>query len=205
MFLDESGMKLNLLLLWAKYKKKYRIKIYDFIVMGNHAHLILRAETTELLGNFMRTVNSQLGTIINKRFKKDSQAIKQRYGSPQISNLKYLRKVTQYVWMNRKKAGSTICPLNDIYCSLSWRNNPNIYKQFNVTDEDLQNLKDLIDDNPDFYPEDQVAFVNRLYQEAANEQFEEGEFEVAHTIGDSAAVEIRIKEIRSFRKPTPPP
>ncbi len=39
-FFDKAVVKNFLLQLWAKYKKKYGVKIIDFIIMDNHAHLL---------------------------------------------------------------------------------------------------------------------------------------------------------------------
>ncbi len=73
----------------CKYKERYGIKIFEFIIMDNHAHFVLRTPTATNLGYFMRTVESQLARTINRHFKRDSQAIRERYKSPLISNTKY--------------------------------------------------------------------------------------------------------------------
>ena len=123
MFLKNDEMKQFLLLLWAKYCKRYHIKLYDFIILDNHAHFLVQARSAEDLGNFMRTVNSQLATMINKVFDRDSQAIKERYKSPLITNNSYLIKVMQYIWLNRYKVNKSR-PDKDPYCSASWRLDP---------------------------------------------------------------------------------
>ena len=63
--LKPKEIKTALLNLWAKYKDKYEIKILDFIIMDNHAHLIVFVPDADHLANFMRTVNSQLARIVN--------------------------------------------------------------------------------------------------------------------------------------------
>ena len=62
-FLKPSHIKEYLILLLAKYKKKYGIKIYEAIIMDNHTHLLVESPNAEALGNFMRTVNSLLAQI----------------------------------------------------------------------------------------------------------------------------------------------
>ena len=79
MFFKDEPIEAFRLLLWAKYKNQYGIKIFDFIIMDNHAHLLVKTETAEALGHFMRTVNSQLARFINNYHDRDSQAIRERY------------------------------------------------------------------------------------------------------------------------------
>ncbi len=80
-----------------KYKKKYKIKIFEFILIDNHNHLLVKAALTEALGHFMRTVNSLLARHINKSFNRDSQAARERFKSPLISNMTYAHKTMQYI------------------------------------------------------------------------------------------------------------
>ena len=47
--------------------------------MNNHIHLLVESPNTEALGNFMCT------------FKKDSQAIRERYKSPLLTDAKYFK------------------------------------------------------------------------------------------------------------------
>ncbi|MBP6218389.1 MAG: transposase [Oligoflexales bacterium] len=110
------------MLLWAKYKNRYSIKIFDFIIMDNHIHMLVQTTRAEHLGHFMRTVNSQLARHINKFFDRDSQAIREIYKSPMITNVRYVQNVQQYIWLNRYKVNKTR-PDQDPFCSVSWRRN----------------------------------------------------------------------------------
>ena len=107
-FLEPSLIKERLLLLLATYKDRYRIKIFDFSIMDNHVHLFLTAATAECLGDFMRTVNSQLARHINSQFKRDSQAIRDRYKSPQVSTFAYAYKLIQYMAAGVVPLGSRV-------------------------------------------------------------------------------------------------
>ena len=125
-FLKERHVKDYLLALWAKYKSRYSVQIFEFIIMDNHAHLLVKAKSTENLSHFMRTVNSLLARYINKTFGRDSQAIRERFKSPLICSSHYARNVMQYIWLNRRKIASSSNPLKDPYCSASWRVQPGI-------------------------------------------------------------------------------
>ena len=99
-FFQNKDVKGYLLYLWAKYKTKYGIKIFEFCIMDNHAHLMIEAPSADHLGHFMRTVNSLLARYINRVFNRDSQAIRERYRSPIVGCGKYYRQLIQYIWTN---------------------------------------------------------------------------------------------------------
>ena len=196
----ERHIKNRLLYLWAKYKHKYGIKIYEFIIMDNHCHLKVKARCTRQLGNFMRTVNSQIARFINYCSDRDSQAIRERYKSPLISCSRYGRKVMQYIWLNRYKAtGSN--PLKDPYCSASWRLNSDLYKYFAKNENDEALFEYLLDSDEDIYGDNPRRFVIDLLNEALGklEEFDAKVFENSHTIGDNIAVKARTSILSAFR------
>lgn len=208
-FFRDNVIKMNLLCLWAKYKEKYHIEIFDFIIMNNHAHLILRSKSAKYLGDFMRTVNSQIARIINKANEKDSQAIRQRYKSPVIESMRYLRRATQYVWLNRLRVNPSTKPLSDPFCSLSWRFDKAILAYFKRYTEEVVNLLDnLLDSLPEFYESGKKRRrkqVLDLFNEAAGllNSFNPREF-IGHTIGSSEEVARRTKLLKELRRTQPP-
>jgi REP element-mobilizing transposase RayT len=210
-FLQDCRVKNFLLQLWAKYKTKHQIKILDFIIMDNHAHLLLYVKDVELLGHFMRTVNSQLARFINKLLDRDSQAIRERYKSPLITNGVYLRGVMQYIWLNRYKVNKQN-PSTDPYCSASWRINPEIVATITKDSKKIKLLETLLDSYEGFVDYKSVSiarFVRDLLNEAISKlQFLTAEiFENSHTIGDEFDVTFRGELLSSFHRvhdPGPP-
>ena len=201
-FLRPNFMKDYLIELWAKHKHRYGIKIYDFIIMDNHAHLLIKARTTANLGNFMRTVNSQLARKINRVFKRDSQALRERYKSPLISTISYLHKTMQYIWLNRYQVDPSSNPATDRYCSAAWHLNPEIYRKIKCKKESLPFLKALIDCDEDFHPKDRKKFVRDLLNQALGnlESLTAKIFTHSHTIGDEEAVSFRSQIFTSLRR-----
>ena len=50
-------IKQFIILTWFRYFQRYNIKIFAFIVMDNHAHMVIQTPGPEEIGHFMRTTN----------------------------------------------------------------------------------------------------------------------------------------------------
>ncbi len=203
MFFKNNIVKKFLLFLWAKYKKKYKIKILEFIIMDNHAHLLVYFESVENLGHFMRTVNSQLATFINRIEKRDSQAIRERYKSPLITNERYFLQTMQYIWLNRYQVDGKD-PATDPYCSVSWRLGLPVIRYITEVEEKQKLLSELLDDYPDFAStkSDLRKFIRDLLNEALSkvEIYINTLFENGHTIGDEMDVIFRREYLSAFQR-----
>ena len=203
------------LLIWllAKNKARYNIQIFEFIIMDNHAHLIIKASSAENLGNFMRTVNSQLARFINKYFDRDSQAIRERYKSPMITSTSYLKRAMQYIWTNRYKIDNRVRPEKDPFCSAYWRlNKPHKYNSnpSNKWEEKENLLSKLLDSYAeiDINCGDSEAYIVRKWlNEATNEmkKLVQEFFENSHTIGDQETVTYRGELLSAFVRTHDPP
>ena len=204
MFLKPDHVKDYLLLLWAKFKKRYQVEIFEFIIMDNHAHVLLKAKSTEALGHFMRTVNSLLAKYINRTFKRDSQAIRERYKSPLIASSRYVRKVMQYIWLNRFKVNK-LNPLSDRYCSASWRINHGIIAKLRFNSDESLLIKSLLDHDDLLYPaspKETRSFVRDLLNSALSifcDRIDETMVH-GHTIGDEESRGFRSELLSAFRR-----
>ena len=198
--LQDDAVKIFLLLLWAKYRIEYGIKILEFSILDNHVHLQVRAHSTEALGHFMRNVNSQLARFVNKLLDRDSQVIRERYKSPLITSDAYAFQTMQYIWLNRLKAMHRN-PRFDPFCSLSWRLNPEVIKTFQVGEEGENLLRHLLSTEDRLYSKNVRKFCLDLFNAAMSkaELFEVAVFDHSHTIGDFVAVEARASILNAFR------
>ncbi len=205
MLLAPKEIKVALLLLWAKYKNKYDIKIFDFIIMDNHIHMLVQAKSSEHLGHFMRTVNSQLARHINNFFDRDSQAIRERYKSPMITNVRYIQNVQQYIWLNRYKVNKTR-PDQDPFCSVSWRLAfSEVSTHFGRSEKEARLLSNLLNPYkqiPGYEEVQEKKYVRDLLNAALSKIFEFGRqiFENHHTIGDKTDTDFRRNLLLAFRK-----
>ena len=206
-FLKPRAVRNFLLILWALYKDRYKVEVIDFNLMDNHAHLILKANSTGELGNFMRTVNSQLARFINKFFDRDSQAIRERFKSPEITSDDYLTKTIQYVYMNRVKVDPKSRPDRDPYCSASWRLNPGVSDLISSNEEEKKLLRGLLSSynstplgvsNPRKFVRDLLnAALSRISELSA------AVFTHTHTIGDPESVANRARKLFALRRAHP--
>ena len=196
----ENEVKDYILLLWAKYKRRYGLKIFEFIIMDNHCHLLARARSAEALGHFMRNVNSQIARYVNKRNHRDSQVIRERYRSPLISSHDYALKTMQYIWLNRHKVNQSN-PLFDPWCSVSWRHNPAIIGRIARSEKERHLLRTLLDYDDVIYEKNVRRFVLNLLNDALVRirEFVQGVYTHSHTIGDKASVEFRATILKAFR------
>ncbi len=205
MLLAPKEIKVALLLLWAKYKNKYGIKIFDFIIMDNHIHMLVHAKSSEHLGHFMRTVNSQLARHINIFFGRDSQAIRERYKSPMITNVRYVQNVQQYIWLNRYKVNKTL-PDQDPFCSVSWRLDLfEILKHFDRSEKEdrlLWNLLNSYKQIPGYEEVQEKKYVRDLLNASFSKllEFTREIFENCHTVGDKIDISFRSNLLSAFRR-----
>ncbi len=119
--LRKKDVKDKILQLYLRYKTEHKIKIYSFNILDNHCHFLMQAPNAQVLGEFTRTVHSQVSKFINKTLNRNSQAIKDRYKSPPIRNLKYMARLIGYIWLNKYKSNRQSDPTRDKYCSLYQR------------------------------------------------------------------------------------
>ena len=207
-FLKPSHIKEYLILLLAKYKKKYGIKIYEVIVMDNHCHLLVESPNAEALGNFMRTVNSLLARYINRCLKRDSQAIRERYKSPLITSKKYFKQVMVYIWLNRFKVDKSD-PSQDRYCSAAWRCHPQLLLSMAEDAKEKKLLEGLLDELDYVYPskpKDLKRFVTDLLNAWIGSITALANFvnQSSHTVGDELTIEFRSTLLKSMKKETIP-
>jgi REP element-mobilizing transposase RayT len=209
MFFEPRVIKAAVLILFATYARKYGIKVYEFIIMDNHYHFLLHTRDAESLSNFMRTVNSQIARIINQHFRRDSQALRERFKSPVISGKRYMLKVMQYIWMNRKEVCKHHDPETDVFNSISWR----LSGQVPQISEDpeiqalLDNMLSSYDSTSFDFPKDIMKFLRNLYNQAIqgiNEVMDKF-LENFHTIADMVVFEFRQEQMNAHRRQQAPP
>jgi REP element-mobilizing transposase RayT len=212
-FLEREEVKEFLITLMAKNKDKYGIKIFDFAIMDNHVHLFIWAPDAIALGNFMRTVESQLARYINKIYNRDSQAIRDRYKSRVVTGSYDHYTIIQYIYLNRYKVDRTM-PDRDKYCSAHWRKfNPYQIIENPKNEEEIENnLKaKLLDDYLDVVVAARSKtheFMDSLIADAIlklNEILFSDKFNDPYTIGDEPERAFRKEYINSFKRGTDPP
>ena len=103
-FKDKKDCKKYIEIL-QRYKEKYRFKLYHYVLMSNHVHLVL--ETTEKgskLSEIMKGINLSYAQHYKKRYKHIGHFWQDRYKSIIISKDDYLLACGSYVELNPVRA-----------------------------------------------------------------------------------------------------
>lgn len=205
---EDPEVKKHIIKLWAKYKTRYGMRIFDFNIMDNHAHLVARAENADYLGDFMRTVNFQIARFINKRLKRDSQVLRERYKSKVVCDQSYFLSLIDYVWVNRYDVDRRAKPEKDPFCSAAWRLNADLTERFSNDEKELVLLNNLLDPyeaagidtkgNVEKFVTDRLNAVKSKMKEFP--KLKDMMTACAHTLGDKLAVAFRTELISAYRR-----
>lgn len=101
---DTDEDKLFLLKEIERRKASAGFKIYGYVMMGNHYHLILQMGD-EPLSNLMHLINSSYGRYYNRKRAHTGHVFEGRYKAIPIQSEQYLLAVIRYVHRNPVLAG----------------------------------------------------------------------------------------------------
>lgn len=92
-------------------KEKYSCRIYSFILMPNHVHLLVESVKKERnLADFMKYISQRHGQYINRRYRRTGTLWEGRFKSSPISTDRYLLACSRYIEMNCVRAGMVKSP-----------------------------------------------------------------------------------------------
>ena len=104
-FKDERDYKKYIEIL-QRYKDRYKFKLYHYVLMRNHVHLILESiERGGTLAEIMKGINLSYAQYYKKRYKHIGHFWQDRYKSIIISKDDYLLACGSYVELNPVRAG----------------------------------------------------------------------------------------------------
>lgn len=103
-FNDEKDFNFFLELL-RENKEKYSLKVYHYVLMDNHAHMIIKSPNGEKLSGAMKRINVTYTRYYRKRYKGIGHFFQDRFKSFLIQNGKYLLECGRYVELNPVRAG----------------------------------------------------------------------------------------------------
>lgn len=119
---DEGDYKMFLDLL-KKYKEMYGCKIFSFVFLPNHFHLVLEMplgkETKDKKGisDFMHDLNSSYTKYFNGRYHRKGHLFRERFKTALVEKEIYTAKLTAYVHLNPQKANLVSNPKEYDYSS----------------------------------------------------------------------------------------
>jgi REP-associated tyrosine transposase len=104
---DDYRYYLNCL---QKAKVKGTTKIYAYVLMTNHAHLLIEPAGPGGLGEFMQSVGRRYVRYINKTYRRTGTLWEGRYKSAIVGRDEYLMMCSRYIEMNPVRAGMVQMP-----------------------------------------------------------------------------------------------
>lgn len=88
----------------AKYKKRYKFKLYCYCLMPNHVHLVMEVKDPNELSTIMKCLNLSYTLYFNFKYKKVGHLWQDRFKSRIIENDAYLLECIKYIENNPVRA-----------------------------------------------------------------------------------------------------
>ena len=100
----ETDMKQLYIEKVVKYIEKYRVKLYAYVIMDNHAHLLIEV-SDEPLSKVMQLIQQTFTQSYNKMKKRTGYVFEQRYKAIVCDKEAYLLSLIKYIHQNPIRAG----------------------------------------------------------------------------------------------------
>lgn len=101
-----------------KHLEFFKVEIYSYCLMSNHAHFIIRAEI-QVLSRFMAVVLSEYAVYYNFKHQRNGHVFQNRFGSECIESERYFWMCLRYIHLNPVKAGMAKSSAGYRYSSMS--------------------------------------------------------------------------------------
>jgi len=158
-FLDEEDFEKYVKLL-KRFKEKYSFKLYHYVLMNNHFHLLLETTGEGTISRIMQGITLAHTRYFNHKYRSVGHTWQGRFKSPIIERDTYLLECARYIELNPVRAGLVKNPAE--YKWSSYR-----YYAFGENNE-------LVDEDPLYRTfGSNVALRQRRYQEFVNEGISE--------------------------------
>ncbi|WP_084112119.1 transposase [Paramaledivibacter caminithermalis] len=100
---EDDKDKLEYLMRVKKYKEKYRSKLYSYVIMDNHAHLLIEVSNTPLT-KIMQLIQQTYTQYYNKKYNRTGHVFEQRYKAILCNKDEYLLTLIRYIHKNPERA-----------------------------------------------------------------------------------------------------
>ncbi|PKL25831.1 MAG: transposase [Spirochaetae bacterium HGW-Spirochaetae-3] len=97
MILDAPGIKALYIQVVREARLRYRFRIDNFTIMGNHVHLLIKPEENECLSRIMQWINSVFAIRYNKLFGLCGHVWGERFYSLILARLQDYIRVFKYI------------------------------------------------------------------------------------------------------------
>jgi REP element-mobilizing transposase RayT len=94
--------------LLAKYKKEYGFKLFAFVLLPKHLHLLVELKNNVAISAIMHDLNSLYTKAFNSRYQRKGHLFQGRFKSILLEKKEYLVRLTRYMHLNPKRANMAI-------------------------------------------------------------------------------------------------
>lgn len=179
-------------------KEKYKYKIYAYVIMNNHVHLVIY-DTKDCISKIMHMICSKYAMYFNKKYERVGHVFQNRFKSLCIDTEEYLLNLVRYVHKNpeMEQIGTKEEYKWSSYKDYLYVKNNN----YKITDTEF--VLCIMDNNIKKAIESFVCFSNQ--QEV---KYSDTEFEFERYLNDERAIEFikstlcidNIQEIQKYNK-----
>ena len=171
----------------AETKEKFNFKLYAYVIMPNHVHLVIKDDNAEI-SKIMHRIQVCYSEYLNSKYNRIGHVFQGRFTSKNIETEEYLKYVIRYIHLNPDKAGI------GKYDKYKWSS----YNFYNKP-KDTINLIDTSDILILFSEEKQEAIdlFEKFHKEKSKYQYNEeySEFEIQCKLDDDIVIKIIMDNI----------
>jgi len=115
-FIDVSDYHEYLSLI-DKYKKQYGFKLFSYVLLPTHLHMLVELRNNVGVSKIMHDVNSLYTKIYNNRYAKGGHLFQERFSVTLAEKESHLLQLTRYIHLNPKRLGTVENPSDYPYSS----------------------------------------------------------------------------------------
>jgi hypothetical protein len=171
-----------------KTKEKYKYKIYAYVIMPNHVHMIVKTDKNQL-PEIMCSLLTRYSSYFNKKYERVGHVFQDRYCNKNIEDETYLKNAMQYIHFNPEKAG--ICKTAEYEYSS--------YKEYiNTEQAKLTDVKDilLLYDSKCEKQAIEMFIKQNKEKQKEREDFNLTEYEMQNKLTDEQLINIIYNELK---------
>lgn len=168
-------------------KEKFDFKLYAYVIMPNHVHLVIKENEIDI-SKIMHRIKVSYSEYLNRKYNRVGHVFQGRFNSKNIEDEEYLKCVIRYIHLNPDKAG---IGKHDEY---KWSS----YKEYieNDSESNLVNVREILNLFSENSNEAIIEF-RKFHREKSRYQYSEeySEFEIKNRLDDDTVIKIIIENM----------
>lgn len=164
-------------------KEKFNFKLYAYVIMPNHVHLVIKENDVEI-SKIMHRIQLGYSEYLNIKYNRIGHVFQGRFYSKNIEDGEYLKCAIRYIHLNPDKAGI------EKYYMYKWSSYSSYIKKYN-NEENLVDISDILS----LFNEERsksIDLFKEFHKEKSKYQYSEeySEFEIQNRLDDDEIIKI---------------